>query len=150
MSDIKPPVPELCSAYYSAVQVPIPDGARQVFILAQEEHVTSGYTVHFTQSPLDIFPPQFAFWHIKPTGIVLEMITPFSKFTSFNAEDTVKEVVVRDAEGEHRVVVEQIGDMKKPDLVLDLLAMAVGKDGPFPTKDGPFPRKQHPAAQHRH
>jgi len=130
MKTLEPPVAELCSAKYAATQLQIPDGARQVWILAIGEHPTSGYEVHFTQSPLDVFPPQFAFWHTKPTGIVLDVITEFSKFTGFDADQTVDKVVVADSAGDHEVPVQQIGSLEKTSFLANVFGML--KDGPFP------------------
>ena len=75
------PRPELCSAEYSATLVPVPDGTPKVFITAQGVHATSGYEVMFHASPLDVFPPQFSLWHLRPSGPVTDVLTPFTKFT---------------------------------------------------------------------
>src|SRR5277367_2235170 len=77
------PQPELCSAEYSATLVPVPDGGFKVFITAQGVHPTAGYEVIFHVSPLDVFPPRFSLWHLKPTGHPTGPSTPFTKFTGF-------------------------------------------------------------------
>ena len=105
----KPNNVSLCSASYSAEQVP-----GVVLIHAHGFHPTSGYQVFFEQSMLTIFPPEFLLWHIKPSGPVLEVITPFSVSTSFRADKPVEAVVVHDADGKHRVEVEQVPDRKSP------------------------------------
>lgn len=97
----------LCSGRYYAEQIP---GA--VLIHAHGYHNTSGYKVFFEKSPLAIFPPQYTLWHIKPSGPVLEVITPFSVSTSFNAAERVASVVINDADGKHSVLVEQVPDLK--------------------------------------
>jgi hypothetical protein len=150
MSNVKPPVPELCSAHYSALQVPVPDGPGMVIILARGEHATPGYTVHFTQSAMDVFPPTFAFWHIEPSREPRDKVTRFYQLTSFNAERPVLEVVVREARGDHKVAVDQFGG-KDSQFLTEILTSVVGKDGPFPLgKDGPFPHRRDPAEKLRH
>ncbi len=99
------PRPELCSARYSATLVPVPDGTPKIFITAQGVHPTSGYEVIFHVSPIDVFPPQFSLWHLTPSGPVLEVLTPFSKFTAFDAKETVRTVEIVDASGRHTVEV---------------------------------------------
>lgn len=106
MANQQPSNVELCAAYYRAQQVP---GA--VFIFAEGFHPTSGYHVFFEQSPIDIFPPEFILWHVKPSGIVLQVITPFFVYTSFNAPSKIDAVVVHDANGRHEVPVEQVPDL---------------------------------------
>ena len=90
---------------YSAQQVP---GA--VLIFASGSHTTSGYKVRFQDTPIAVFPPEYQFMHVKPTGIVLQVVTPFSAHTSFPATTTVKQVVVHDKQGKHHIDVEQVPD----------------------------------------
>ena len=97
------PRPELCSAEYSATLVPVPDGTPKVFITAQGVHATSGYEVMFHASPIDVFPPQFSLWHLRPSGPVTDVLTPFTKFTVFESKETVKSVEIIDASGRHQV-----------------------------------------------
>jgi hypothetical protein len=97
---------EPCAAAYRAQQVP---GA--VLIFADGIHPTSGYVTFFEQSPLDIFPPEFLLWHVRPTGFVLEVLTPFTEHTMFKAAEEIKTVVVHDANGRHEVPVEQVPDI---------------------------------------
>jgi hypothetical protein len=73
-------------------------------------HPTSGYVVFFEKSPIDVFPPEFSVWHVKPSGIVLEVLTPFNIYTSFKTTGKVERVVVHDADGRHEVEVEQVPD----------------------------------------
>lgn len=101
--------PELCSAQYTATMVQIPDGGDEIIIQASGVHSTSGYEVFFQRSPLSIYPPEFSLWHIKPSGPVLDVITPFSKFATFPAPDPVQYVVIHDASGAHTVKVQTIG-----------------------------------------
>jgi hypothetical protein len=102
----QPTTVALCAATYRAQQVP---GA--VIIFADGIHVTSGYAVFFEQSPLDIFPPEFLLWHVKPSGIVLEVLTPFTVYTSFKTTGKIERVVVHDDDGRHEVEVEQVPDL---------------------------------------
>ena len=95
----------LCAATYRAQQVP---GA--VLIFADGFHVTSGYKVFFELLPIDIFPPQFSLWHTTPSGPVLEVITPFTEYTSFKGSE-FETVVVHDINGKHEVPVEQVPDV---------------------------------------
>jgi hypothetical protein len=85
------PLPELCSAQYTATIVPVPDAGDEVFIQASGVHPTSGYEVFFQKSLIDVYPPEFSLWHIKPSGPVLDVITPFSKFTGFKVEGAVQD-----------------------------------------------------------
>lgn len=96
----------LCAASYRAQQVP---GA--VLIFADGIHPTSGYEVFFELSPLDIFPPEFILWHVKPAGVVLDVLTPFTVYTSFKTTGEIERVAVHDANGRHEVEVEQVPDL---------------------------------------
>lgn len=106
MSANYPKTAGLCAATYRAQQVP---GA--VLIFADGYHSTSGYNVFFELSPIDIFPPQFSLWHATPSGMVLDVITPFTEYTSFKASGKVETVVVFDINGKHEVPVEQVPDV---------------------------------------
>jgi len=105
MTSLQPANVELCVATYRAEQIP---GA--VVIHAQGIHRTSGYQVFFDQAPITVFPPEFSLWHVKPAGIVLEVITPFAAHTTFRATQKVEKVIVHDAAGRHEVPVEQVPD----------------------------------------
>ena len=102
------PQPELCSAEYSATLVPVPDAGFKIFITAQGVHPTGGYEVIFHVSPLDVFPPRFSLWHLKPTGRTTDVISPFTKFTGFDSKDPVKVVEVTDASGIHKIDVKPL------------------------------------------
>lgn len=98
------PAPELCAAEYTATRVPpVLDGPAKVFITAQGAHPTSGYRVMFHQSPTDVYPPEFSLWHIRPSGIVLEVLTPFTELVVFDETNRVESVVIVDATGRHQV-----------------------------------------------
>lgn len=106
MNTNQPGSVELCAATYRATQVP-----GEVIIFAEGIHPTSGYKVFFELSPIDIFPPEFILWHVKPSGIVLPVLTPFMEYTSFKAADKIDAVFVHDANGRHKVPVEQAPDL---------------------------------------
>jgi hypothetical protein len=107
MHDLRPP--ELCSAQYTATLVPVPDSGDEVIIQASGMHPTSGYAVFFQKSRIDIYPPEFSLWHVKPSGPTSDVISPFSKFTGFKASGRVKTVTVFDANGRHDISVQKIG-----------------------------------------
>jgi hypothetical protein len=88
----------LCAGSYTATRI-----AQTVVVSATGVHATSGFAVFLEQTPIDIFPPEFALWHKAPTGPVLDVITPFSVSAHFATTDSVKAVVVHDADGAHTV-----------------------------------------------
>lgn len=91
---------------YSAEQVP-----GQVIIHAYGEHPTGGWTTRFEQLPIEIWPPQFRLVCTPPDGPVPDVISPFSVWTAFGAQDRVDEVTVHDGDGEHVVPVDQAPDL---------------------------------------
>lgn len=90
---------------YRADQVP-----GGVIIFADGEHPTSGYEAFFTQSPIDVFPPQFILNHRKVGDTVLDVIIPFNIWVSFAASEKIETVIVHDAQGAHEIAVEQVPD----------------------------------------
>lgn len=48
-----------------------------------------------------------------PQGPVLQVITPFSVYVAFRAEEIVKSVKVTDSKGQHTISVEQVPDLMK-------------------------------------
>src|SRR5690349_20954499 len=82
---------ELCSATYRAQQVP-----GVVILTATGLHPTSGYSQFFEQAMIDVFPPEFTLWHIKPADIVLDVFTPFAVAVTFKAANPVERVTVHD------------------------------------------------------
>ncbi len=98
---------EPCRGKYYAQQVP---GA--VIVFGAGAHPTSGYQVFFEELPIDVFPPQFRLMHIKPGGPAAQAITPFAVYTRFKATEKVEQVIVHDANGCHKVPVEQVPDEK--------------------------------------
>lgn len=116
------PNPQLCTAQYRAEQIP-----GYVVITATGFHQTSGYKVFFQRSPLAVFPPEYSFWHVFPSEITLDVITPFSESVRFAAKDRVQGVKVWDATGEHNISVDSA-----PDFQVEHAAKCMDKDGPFP------------------
>jgi hypothetical protein len=88
-------------AKYKAKQV-----GDQIVLVAFGTHPTSGYKAKFKKLPIRIYPPQFEFLEQKPTGITLQVLTPFAEITSFKASGKVKAVIVHDGNGKHTVKVE--------------------------------------------
>jgi hypothetical protein len=79
-----------------------------VIIFAFGWHPTPGYVDFFEQSPIDIFPPQFIFHTIPPSGMWPQVLAPFAIWVMFGASDPIKTVTVHDADGPHEVPVEQM------------------------------------------
>lgn len=95
--------PELCAnAEYSAVAS---DG--KVVITAKGEHPTAGWKVAFEQLPIRIFPPQHRLVCVRPGGVVAQVITPFEATATFKSDGAVREVVVHDTRGPHRIPVKE-------------------------------------------
>lgn len=135
---------DLGRASYSAEQA-----QDAVIIFAFGVHPTPGYTDFFEQSPIDIFPPQFIFHSIPPSGIVLQVLTPFSIWVMFGATEPIKTVTVHDADGAHEIEVKQISEtlaaaqqratwvsgnvVRRGGLFSRPTTMAVGEEGGGPT-----------------
>ena len=108
ISDSGPGGSELGRASYNAQQVP-----DAVIIFATGCHPTPGYVDFFEQSPIRIFPPQFIFRTIPPTGIFPQVLTPFAIWVMFGASEPIETVTVHDADGSHEIKVEQVKDAAK-------------------------------------
>jgi uncharacterized surface protein with fasciclin (FAS1) repeats len=80
-----------------------------VVITAVGKHPTSGYEAFFRELPLDVYPPEFSFNHIKPSGVTNPVETPFKQTTSFEAFGDIDRVFVHDAKGRREVKVSQAG-----------------------------------------
>lgn len=94
----------LCQGTYQAEQ-----SGNVVTITAEGSHGTPGYTVELDKDPILIFPPQWTLFHIAPSGILPQLVTPFSLTTQFHTEGTIKEVIIHDKAGRHVVAVTQKG-----------------------------------------
>jgi hypothetical protein len=112
---------ELCVGSYTGQQI-----GHTVNLTATGGHPTTGYEVFLQQSPIDIFPPEFALYHRNPSGTVLDVITPFSISKHFVAAKPVKLIVVHDAEGAHSIKVVQASQEIQGHI------LKLHKDGPFP------------------
>lgn len=144
IAEIGPGGSQLGRASYRAEQ------ARDtVIIFAMGWHPTPGYIDFFEQSPIDIFPPEFILRTIPPTGMVLQVLTPFAIWVMFGASEPIKTVTVHDADGAHKVQVEQLevaeaaqrGTWVSGNVMRSAAArpieqpttMATGEEGPGPT-----------------
>jgi hypothetical protein len=99
-SGVTPAKLELCVGSYYAQQI-----GQTVVLTATGAHPTSGFQVFLEQSPIDVYPPEFGLWHKKPSGFVLQVITPFSVSAHFAASQPVSKIVVHDANGAQTITV---------------------------------------------
>ena len=95
--------PELCKGAYSAIQF-----RGKVFIFGNGVHPTAGYQTYFEKAKIAIWPPQFSLMCEKPSGVVAQVLTPFSAQTSFLATDPIESVTISDSDGQHAVKVIQV------------------------------------------
>tara|TARA_R110002095_G_scaffold154388_1_gene134177 strand:- start:4335 stop:5174 length:840 start_codon:yes stop_codon:yes gene_type:complete len=96
-----------CDQHGIAAYAAIQDGDT-VFVFANGVHRTSGFKNCLELGPEDVFPPIFDFKIKRPAGGVIQLITLFTVHAKFTANQAVKKVVVRDANGKHRVDVVQL------------------------------------------
>ncbi|QDV51762.1 hypothetical protein [Gimesia fumaroli] len=96
-----------CDQHGLAAYAAIQDGD-SVTVFANGVHRTSGFKNCLELGPEDVFPPIFDFKIKRPTGDVIQLITLFTVHANFTADQAVKKVTVRDANGIHRVEVVQI------------------------------------------
>jgi hypothetical protein len=95
--------PELCNAVYTAIHV-----QNKVYIFANGVHPTAGHRTYFEKAKIAIWPPQFSLMREKPTGVVGQVLTPFSAQTSFDADDPVDAVTITDNDGKQTIKVIQL------------------------------------------
>ncbi len=93
--------PELGVGSYRAEQV-----SGVVIIHAHGETFASGYKVWLQEAMIDVYPPEFVLYWQPPDGMAADVMTPFHVQAEFPAEERVRHVTVRDAEGAHTVPVE--------------------------------------------
>ncbi len=88
------------SAIYDALVVD-----EVVYVFAFGENTTSGWKNYFQKSLLTIYPPKLSFIQEAPTGVALEVITPYFVVTSFPYDPTIKpkSLEIADDEGSHTV-----------------------------------------------
>jgi hypothetical protein len=106
--EAKAPQLELCLAEYSATEFAHDSAGKHfnlISVTAKGFHNTTGYIEFFTRLPsIDpASPPQLILWHIKPTGFVGQVVTPFSVSIDFQDERSHKQVLVLDHQGEHKI-----------------------------------------------
>ena len=77
-----------------------------VIIRASGRNPTAGWTNLLSVSPLRIYPQQFEFHQQAPDGMAAQVITDYSTCLKWRTNDRFAELVVRDADGQHRVKVE--------------------------------------------
>jgi len=85
---------------YQAVQK-----ADEVIVRAEGETPSAGYQVSLERSMLDVYPPEFVLYWTPPGGFAADVLTPFQVTASFSAEEPVRHLTVRDADGAHEVAV---------------------------------------------
>lgn len=55
---------------------------------------------------IDVYPPEYILYWLRPQGMQAQVLTPFHAQTTFRAAERVESVVVYDAEGKHVIPVE--------------------------------------------
>ena len=90
--------PELGFGAYRAEYV---SGA--VIIHADGETPSPGYKVWLQEAMIDVYPPEFTLYWQPPGGLAADVMTPFHVQAEFPAEERVRHVTVRDADGAHTV-----------------------------------------------
>ena len=89
-SDEDESVSEGCrEATYRAEQ-----GPRKVTITAEGEHPSLGYKQYFERSLIAVCPPEFTFYHDRPTEPNGYKVIPFKETTSLEATEPVDRVVI--------------------------------------------------------
>ena len=92
--------PELGFGTYRAEHV---SGA--VILHANGETPSPGYKVWLQEAMIDVFPPEFTLYWEPPGGFAADVMTPFHVQAEFPADEAVKQITVRDADGAHAVPV---------------------------------------------
>ena len=115
---------ELGIAAYSAVQ-----DLDIVTVFANGVHRTGGFRNCLTLGPEDVFPPIYEFKIKRPQGGTIQVITPFTVLATFESDDPIEHVTVRDARGTHKVAVVQIVSPKDKGLCKVVSKAAVGEPG---------------------
>ena len=92
--------PELGFGTYRAEHI---SGA--VILHADGETPTPGYKVWLQEAMMDVYPPEFTLYWEPPGGLAADVLTPFHVQAEFPADEAVKQITVRDADGAHTVPV---------------------------------------------
>jgi hypothetical protein len=111
-------VKELCHGTYFAMQV-----RGHVYVFAVGLHPTTGYKVYFEPYKM---PNTYALIHERPQGIVGQLVTPFTVYTSYYRAGEIKSVLVIDATGKHEVPVVVVTELQ-----LEVAHGGGGFPGPF-------------------
>jgi len=85
-----------------------------VVVFAEGETPTPNTKAWLQFGPERIFPPIIELWFQPPSGVQIQLMTPFSVHTSFVSERPLETVKVRDAKGTHEVAVEKVADPDEP------------------------------------
>lgn len=129
------PCNEAGDVVYSALQ-----RNGMVTLRARGMHPTSGFEVALRDTPIAVFPPEFALVHHRPTGPVAQVVTPFAVSAGFPSSEAVRVVAVHDAGGRNEVLVEAPGT-EAPEAIFEgtsdrgdlaealQLAISAAKDG---------------------
>lgn len=96
---------ELCAAAYRAQQT-----AGSLVLFAEGIHPTSGFHPFLFYETASSGPPIFSLWHVRPSGPVLQVATPFSVWSAFQTLRTVSRALVKDANGTHEISVDQAAE----------------------------------------
>jgi hypothetical protein len=103
--------------------------ARQyVLIIAEDELPTPGVTVEITQSPVEIFPPQFTVQHCARPGSWPQRGTPYRDAKTVRFPEDQPTVTVHHADGTDQVDIEQCDE----ELSFYLRAVGDNADRPCP------------------
>jgi hypothetical protein len=86
------------SVEYAAVQY-----GSKTYLFARGTATTSGWTVAFKMRPERIFPPQYTLLCTKPTGIVMQVLTPFTEHVAVPGVTAGTTLIVYDGQGKHEV-----------------------------------------------
>ena len=95
---------------YQATQV-----GNELLLTAKGVHPTTGFRELFEPHDLTAQVPVFDFFFIKPSGIVLDVITPFLYQDRFRVEGRPESILINDGDGKHEIVVTRVaamGEMK--------------------------------------
>lgn len=90
-------------AAYAAVQ-----DESTVSVFANGVHRTGGFKNCLVIGPEDVFPPIYDFKIKRPSGPVIQILTPFTVRATFESKNAVRQLTVRDAKGQHTVNVVQL------------------------------------------
>ena len=96
---------ELCAGTYRARQL-----SGNLVVFAEGIHPTGGFHAFLACDAADPTTPSFALWHVRPSGPVLQIATPFSVWTAFQTMHAISRAIIRDATGVHEVSVDHAID----------------------------------------